>query len=195
MPPDPARIRAFIALKTPQVWDEELRDLQLSLERKLRSKAVRWVKPEQIHITLRFLGSILPAEAEEITALLQPIADSIAPFKLECEGLGCFPNLRRPRVIWAGISGAVQEVQRLQRQIAEATARFGEPAEDREFRPHLTLARVQDLEPGKTKLLQDVGFRIESPWNICDVLLMRSHLAPTRATYEVIGRAQLRGPA
>jgi RNA 2',3'-cyclic 3'-phosphodiesterase len=185
----PKKIRAFIALKTPAEWDEKSGELQNKLKASLRSTAIRWVKPEQIHITLRFLGYILPEEADRISAMLPGICDAHREFRLRCEGLGCFPNAKRARVLWAGLSGDLLEVQKLQESVVVRTREIGEAPENRPFKPHLTLARIQNLERSAVDSLEQAiarGFVIESDWNVNELILMRSHLSPQEARYEVV---------
>ena len=190
----PKKMRAFLALKTPPEWDAEFAALQQRLKSELRTKSIRWTNPEQIHITLRFLGYIPPDEATQIAALLRSICSAQPPFVLRCSGLGCFPNLRRPRVLWAGLDGDIQSVQQLRSAIVEATRQFGEPPDDREFKPHLTLARIQDLERSTREQLEELlrrGFQIKDDWHVTELLLMQSHLSPQGAKYEVLARCHL----
>ncbi|MGZ8900910.1 MAG: 2'-5' RNA ligase family protein [Limisphaerales bacterium] len=88
----PRKLRAFIALKTSAVWDEKLAELQRDLKSKFGNNAFRWVKPEQIHVTLRFFGWITLTEVDELTSLLPSICSGHQSFTLNCEGLGAFPK-------------------------------------------------------------------------------------------------------
>jgi 2'-5' RNA ligase len=199
IPPDASesglrKLRAFLAFKTPPAWDEKLAELQRNLKSKFGSGAFRWVKPEQIHITLRFFGWITTIEAEEVIALLPPICSAHSPFTLACESLGTFPNVSRPRVLWAGLKGDLETAAALQNQLNSATAPFGEPPEDRPFKPHLTLARLK--HPDRTHIADlrqtiDRGFQIDEPWLVTDLLLMQSHLSPQGSTYETLASFRL----
>lgn len=190
----PRKVRAFIALKTPAVWDEKLAELQRDLRSKFGSNAFRWVKPEQIHITVRFFGWIRLTDVNELVDLLPPICSAHASFTLNCEGLGAFPNMRRPRVLWAGLKGDIANAAALQGEITSATGTFGDRPEDRPFKPHLTLARLTD--PGRDQITDlehaiGRGFQIDSPWRVDQVLLMQSHLSPTGSTYEPLAMFRL----
>ena len=190
----PRKIRAFLALKTPPEWDEKLGNLQKNLRSKFGSSAFRWTKPEQIHVTLRFFGWITMADAEALRILLGGICGARKPFELSCEGLGAFPNVRRPRVLWAGLKGDLAEAEGLQRELAAATTQFGDPPEDRPFKPHLTLARLKDPTRGEIADLEHViarGFGIDSNWRAEEVLSMQSHLSPNGSTYETVGKFKL----
>ena len=189
------KIRVFAGLKTPVKWDEELQAVQKRLAERIGSNGIRWVKAEQIHITLRFFGHILIRDAADVAKILASVAVQCAPMTLRCEGIGCFPSARRPKVIWAGLKGDIERVAELQSAIAEASAEIGEPPDHRPFKPHLTLARVRELRPSKARLLEDAGeeLRIEAPWNVHELLLMRSHLSPEGSRYETIGSWRLEG--
>lgn len=186
----PKKIRAFIALKTPPAWDSALSELQSALNEKLRSKAVRWTKPEQIHITLRFFGYIRPEDTATIVERINSeVISERTAFNLRCEGLGCFPGSRRPRVFWAGITGDTASLQALHASVTGATRAFGEPPEDRPFKAHLTLGRIQQLERSALDELEHAiarGFRMESEWRVNELILMQSHLLPHGAAYEPI---------
>jgi 2'-5' RNA ligase len=186
--------RCFLALKTPSAWDEKLGELQRNLKSKFGSSAFRWVKPEQIHITLRFFGWITTIEASELTELLPSICSRHDPFTLTCESLGTFPNSHRPRVLWAGLKGDLDRASALQNDITGATRRLGEPPEDRPFKPHLTLARLKDPNQDHVTDLEDTvrrGFQIDQPWRITEVLLMESHLSPQGSSYETVAKFHL----
>ena len=188
------KIRAFIALKTPPEWDAELGKLQERLKAELRTKAIRWTKPEQVHITLRFFGSISVDEVERVAAAFPRICAGHQPFSLRCEGLGCFPNVRRARVLWVGIGGQVERVRRLQEAVVLATGKIGKPAEERLFKPHLTLGRIEGLERSSGERLEKLvegGFQIEAEWTVTELLLMHSHLSSQSARYETIARCDL----
>lgn len=192
----PRKLRGFIAVKTPGAWDEKLGELQRHLKSKFGSGEFRWVKPGQIHITLRFFGWVTTLQAQEIAQLLGPICSAHHPFDLSCEGLGAFPNVTRPRVLWAGLKGDILGAALLQKEITAATSPFGEPPEDRPFKPHLTLARIKDSARKQATDLEHAiarGFKIDDPWTVTEVLLMQSHLSPEGSTYETLGSFQLGG--
>lgn len=190
----PRKIRAFLALKTPREWDEKLGELQKTLRSKFGSAAFRWAKPEQIHITLRFFGWITIADAEALKVLLSGICAAHSGFQLQCESLGAFPNMKRPRVLWAGLKGDLAAAGELQNELAAATTPFGDPPEDRPFKPHLTLARLKDPTRGEISDLEHAiarGFKIDSTWHVEDLLLMQSHLSPNGSTYETMASFKL----
>ena len=188
------KIRAFIAFKTPPDWDQKFADFQGEMKKTFEGRAFRWVNPEQIHITLRFFGWLSATQIEEITSYLSRIARAHRPFALYCEGLGCFPNLNRPRVFWAGLSGDLADGSSLQGEITEVTQSLGEPPEDRPFAPHLTLARIKEPQRPEISDLREIikcGFEIESTWRVDELLLMQSHLSPQGSLYETLARCKI----
>jgi len=186
------KIRAFIALKPPPEWTEQLGRVQDNLQKELRSPAIKWVQPQQIHITLRFFGYILLEQVDPIVAAMNKIAAQTEAFTLSARGLGCFPSTRTPRVLWVGVEDRC--VVELQEQITTATRMVGQEPEDRPFSPHLTLARIKDLPREEGKVLERVHKISLSPeWQVTELLLMQSHLSPEGARYEVVHSARLSG--
>ena len=141
-----AKIRIFVALKPPEMWIAELSELQASLKKELRSREVKWVAPEQIHLTLRFFGAVPVGEISAIKDALSKATAGVREFTLRAGMLGCFPSAKRPRVLWLGVEEGAKETESLQSRIQEETSHFGEPPEDRPFSPHLTLARIKELD-------------------------------------------------
>ena len=186
---DQRKLRVFIALKPPSGWDEKLSELQRDLKMKFGSSQFRWVKPEQIHITLRFFGWLTAVQIEELKRIVPTVTGANPHFTLKCSGLGCFPNARRPRVFWAGLAGDLTEAGALQTSITKATGHLGERPEDRPFKPHLTLARIKEAERHQIADLEHAisrGFQIDEPWRLDDFLLMQSHLSPQGSEYETM---------
>lgn len=137
-------MRAFIAIHLPDDVKEYLGNLTDKLAETVPPRAVRWVRPDRMHLTLRFLGDtdvgLLPA----IKGALDETAAQHPPFILQLHGFGCFPNCRRPRVLWAGVNGNLAQAASLKETLDTSLAPLGWEAEDRPFRPHLTLGRVND---------------------------------------------------
>jgi RNA 2',3'-cyclic 3'-phosphodiesterase len=142
------KIRSFVAVAVPadtrQVLTAVAQELNRLLPDNAPSSPVRWVKCEQMHLTLRFLGDTPLAKLPEITAAMDWITSGKPSLSIQLDKLGCFPNPRRPRVIWAGISGQVEELGALQRELEAALVPLGWPPEGKPFQPHLTLGRVKD---------------------------------------------------
>ncbi len=190
-------LRLFIAIDlTPEVREWLGKAKQLLAER-IDPRAVRWVDVGSIHVTLKFLGETPAPRADGIRAVLDGLARGRAPFPLAVEGLGCFPNFARPRVIWAGVrpEPALEEIQK---RLEEEMARIGFPPERRAFSPHLTLGRVRDGVP--VARLGEIGRAVEtaSPppaagMNVEGWCLFRSVLRPGGPEYTVLHRAAFSG--
>ncbi len=135
-------LRTFIAIEIPAEIKKAIIHQSADLRRAV-GRSVRWVAPENIHLTLKFLGEISPANVEMLTQTLKAEAGQHAGFEIKVATMGAFPNPRRPRVIWAGLD-APATLSRLQHGIDAATARLGYPSEDKPFSPHLTIGRVRD---------------------------------------------------
>ena len=188
-------IRSFIAVDLPEETRKLLEDIQREL--KQCGAAVRWVKPRSIHLTLKFLGNIQPAQVEDIAlAVAQEIRDQ-PPITLRPAGLGAFPNLRKPRVIWIGMEGEVQRLNGIQARVENSLEPLGFAREKRGFRPHLTIGRVKDrrrLQP----LIDAMATLDIPPFNSFDadeIILYKSDLRPTGAIYTKIHRMPLAAPA
>ncbi len=195
-----AMIRAFIAIELTEELLDRLVQVQEELRRDAWADQVRWVRPEGIHLTLKFLGNVpedrIPAIEQ---ALHQAITETgVEPFTLRAGGLGAFPNFRRPAVIWVGVQGEVEPLQRLQEAIEAAMEELGFQREDRPFHPHLTLGRVHRRagsgyrrKLGEALQAYDVGE--VGDMQVEEVTLMRSQLHPKGAIYTQLAVHRLRG--
>jgi 2'-5' RNA ligase len=137
------KIRTFVAIPLPDSLLEQLDRLQRKLEPEVPPRSVRWVRSTGIHLTLKFLGDTPVGQLPEIKAALSAVARNAPSFTFSAEGLGCFPNLRRPRVLWVGIHEPTDRLAALQNAIEEVMEPLGYQPERRGFTPHLTLGRVR----------------------------------------------------
>ena len=140
-------MRAFVAVTT----SADLHEVCKTLAEAGRGLYMRWVRPESVHLTLRFWGDLHSDAVPAVCEGLQRAAQASVPFLAAAKGLGCFPNTDRPRVLWMGLEDPQQQLLRLRRRIDEYLAALGVPAEEKPFRPHLTLARARNA-PGREKL-------------------------------------------
>jgi len=138
------KIRAFIAIDLPQTVKAELAQTGARLARQLPAGSVRWVKPERMHLTLRFLGDTAVLQLPAIATQLDELTAHHAPFNLHLDKLGCFPNRKRPRVIWAGMAGNENALLALKQDLDERLASLGWEKEGRPYQAHLTLGRVKN---------------------------------------------------
>src|SRR4029077_17189165 len=113
----PDRFRLFVAIKIPADVRSAIEGAHSCLRRELSGAAIRWTKIEQLHLTLKFLGNVDTGRVEALADALRTICLGFAPLRLRAGGVGSFPNLRRPRVLWVGVSDAQGQLERLQRAV------------------------------------------------------------------------------
>ena len=195
MPHSPEQIRSFIAIELPEEIKRGLARLRGELEREEHT-FVKWVDVEGIHLTLKFLGNIPLKRVAEITNAMEEATQGISPFHLEISGLGAFPDLKQPRVLWVGIGGDIDKLSSLQQKIDSALASLGFAKEECPFMPHLTLARVrQGASPLERKALGEIvmsaSFETKFMVAVDAISLMRSQLTPTGAIYTRLAAVEL----
>ncbi|MCA9932045.1 MAG: RNA 2',3'-cyclic phosphodiesterase, partial [Anaerolineales bacterium] len=137
-------IRTFIAVDLPAAARAAWGGVAQQLAAQLPSTAVRWVKPERMHLTLRFLGDTAVSQLPMLADGLDQMAQQFAPFSLRLSHLGCFPNERRPHVVWVGLQGDTEALAALKKGVDAALVPLGWEAETRPFQAHLTVGRVKD---------------------------------------------------
>jgi len=187
VPHSPDQIRSFIAIELPEEIKRGLARLRGELEREEHT-FVKWVDVEGIHLTLKFLGNIPLKRVAEITNAMEEATQGISPFHLEISGLGAFPDLKQPRVLWVGIGGDIDKLSSLQQKIDSALASLGFAKEERPFVPHLTLARVRQGAlsiqiKNFGELVASANFKMSYSFEVGAISLMRSQLTPRGAIY------------
>lgn len=187
LPHDTEQIRSFIAIELPQNVKHGLARLISELEG-TKHPYVKWVNPEGVHLTLKFLGNIPFKQVDEISKAIQEAAQEIPPFHLEVSGLGAFPNPKQPRVLWVGIKGEIDNLLSLQQNIDSTLASLGFAAEKRPFTPHLTLARLREgASPAERKSfassVMSTSFESSYPLDVETISLIKSQLTPEGAIY------------
>ena len=182
-------IRAFIAANLAPSVSEEMAKVQSAL---LSPDCdIRWVKPQGFHLTFRFLGNIEQTRVAPILTALRAAARLQPRFQVRTQGLGAFPSLTRPRVLWARLSG--DGLRELHTKIEAALGSCGFPSEDRAFRPHITLGRVRSLR-GWSQVLEGIKEYLQHDFGeslIDTVTLYQSDLRPGGAVYTSLGVAPL----
>jgi 2'-5' RNA ligase len=186
-----AKIRTFIALELPQDLKKALADLQGKL--RSRTDCVRWVRPEHIHLTLKFLGPTEEGLVDSIGRILANLAQGLSLFRTQIAGLGAFPNSRNPKVIWVGMPGEQGSLLKFQQQLEDALAPVGFAKEKRSFAPHLTLGRVKEGK-GKKELEQLIAeYHNENLGNFAadTLIFFRSDLHPSGPVYSALKTIKL----
>ena len=181
------QIRCFIAIELPQGIKDELG----SWEERIRESPyafVKWVDPEGIHLTLKFLGNIDSTTLPQIIEAVNKAAQGKPAFYLQIEGIGVFPNWQRPEVVWVGVGGEVEKLIALQQSVDTALTPLGFPRESRPFTPHLTLARLRGKASPKERQtfgeqVRSISLEAGTSFVANSVSVMRSQLTPKGAIY------------
>ena len=152
-------IRVFVAVDLSSGVQKEIAVQQQYLKKIL--PPMNWVRPESIHLTLKFLGSIEPSRISQLLSVLEPIGKRQHRFSINVQSLGVFPHVKHPRIFWLGIKGKTQALQELVLEIEAVLDPLGSPPEEKAYQPHLTLARIKRENAiigaaiEKSKILQD----------------------------------------
>jgi 2'-5' RNA ligase len=184
------KIRSFIAIELPGEVKQSLAGLQAALKSS-GNTALKWVEPNNIHLTLKFLGDIDPGAISRITAAIEDASRGVHPFDITVSELGVFPNLKRIRVVWVGLNGDTEKLSNLQKSLEATLSPLGFPPEARGFSPHLTIARVRDY--ARPEEIQNLGKIIEKTvydtshtFSVTSVNLMKSRLTREGPIYNKI---------
>lgn len=190
-------LRAFIAIEIPTEIKQQIIAQTADLRQKL-GRSVRWVTAENAHLTLKFLGDIPPIAIDSLTCMLKEKAEQTPPFDIAVVGLGAFPNLRHPRVIWIGLN-APATLTKLQKTLDAATTNpeHHDP-EKQAFSPHLTIGRVrQPLSDAEKRSIPDALQNIQigclGNFTVQSISLFQSELKPAGPIYTCLSTVQLGG--
>jgi 2'-5' RNA ligase len=187
-------IRSFIAIELPETVKLNLSQLETQLKSG-RQTSVKWVSPESIHLTLKFLGNILVESTKDIVQAMSEAVRGIPPFRLGVKDLGVFPNLKRVQVAWVGVHGEIDKLTQLQQRLDANLSRLGFAPEERPFTPHLTIARLRDNASSAER--QALGQLIASTQFEADIFtvdainLMKSQLTRSGPIYSRINQVAL----
>ena len=185
-------VRVFIAAEISQ----EARDALEAVVGHLKAQGVsggRWVRPEGVHLTLKFLGEIDEDLVPGVLEAMEHACRDTGPFTLALSNVGAFPSTNSPRVIWVGPGGELERLGELQQRIdLSLDSRLGFPLETRPFTPHLTLGRLHDRTTAEGRrrfgqALSGEGLVARVSWQVAEVQLIRSTLTPDGALYDVLG--------
>jgi 2'-5' RNA ligase len=189
-----ARIRTFIAVDLGKA----IRDRMVALQKTLAQTGVevKWVEPENLHVTLLFLGEV---EDRQIPAVCQLVSEHTLThpsFPMRVEKVGCFPNPRRPRIVWAGVGAGAQPLVLVHDGLETPLTQLGYRREERRYTPHITLGRVKserNTQALSAELFRHAGWK-GGDKKVDEILVMSSELTPRGPLYTVLCRAAL-GPA
>ena len=186
-----ASVRAFIAIHLPHDVLQAITSVQSAL--KSRGLKFRWVKAQNVHLTLKFLGDISPADIGGIGRTMAATAGRYKPISLAARGLGVFPGIKRARVVWVGVGGNTEPLGQLQRHLEQGLAEIGFPSENRPFRSHLTVARSKGkIDPRRLgDALREVGQFDAVPFVADRIHLIQSDLRPDGPIYTPLWNVSL----
>ncbi|HYF47767.1 MAG TPA: RNA 2',3'-cyclic phosphodiesterase [Planctomycetota bacterium] len=186
--------RCFVSMPLPPDLQQRVGDLQQRLVSRLSSNAIKWTRREQIHLTLAFLGDVEVSKIEAAKADLAGCC-GCGPMDLSLESVGCFPNFKRPSVIWIGVEGQVAALSALAASIRTKLASYCERPEKKPFNAHLTIARTKEAP---FRELARIGASIQSmqmeplgSWRADEVHLVRSELLREGARHTVLSTVKL----
>jgi 2'-5' RNA ligase len=189
-------IRAFIAISLSDPVIKRLQEISNDLKGQLRNRPLRWVAPQNIHLTLKFLGDVQTSVIIQLNQALSVLGSEIHPFRMHFTEVGCFPNRHRPKVIWVG-GQAPPELTKLFQEIDRLTTELGFATENRPFSPHLTLARLAQHASFQdaTVVGEVVGAyhpAAIAPLSVAEFHLIKSDLRPQGPIYTLLTTIALR---
>ena len=177
-----AKIRTFICFELPDSVQDVLAELQATL--KNFGRGVSWVRPEGIHLTLKFLGDVDESKIDDVVSAVTSAAKDFSTFQIEISETGAFPNLNRPRVYWVGVKEPTGVLFSLQQKIDDELELLGLSKESRKFSPHLTVGRVKFAHGlnNINRALEEVNLP-SMDFLADDIIVMHSELQPKGARY------------
>jgi RNA 2',3'-cyclic 3'-phosphodiesterase len=184
------KIRTFVAIELPGELKQAVDKLIVGL--KPFGPDVRWVRAANLHFTLRFLGDVEQNDIAKLGEQIKRQLSGLPSFRIKLAGLGCFPNMRRPRVVWVGADGALDSLKALAGRVETACIECGFGKGDKPFSPHLTIGRIKDsrgLEP-LVKRLEAVQFS-SAEFTVEQVIIFKSDLSPRGPTYTPLAKLDL----
>jgi 2'-5' RNA ligase len=187
-------LRTFVAIELSDAVRTAIRRLIGELSQS-RAK-VKWVDPGAAHLTVKFLGNVEERQIHEVCGATSECVRQLPVFRLECSGVGAFPQLSRPRIIWIGIQDPEGVLAEMHSRLEGALAGLGFPAEPRQFRPHVTLGRLQAGGRGHEdliSLIQQRGDARAGSLDVAELVVFSSELTPTGPKYIPLTRCPLAG--
>jgi len=186
-------IRTFIAIELPEAVLSHIEKVQKGI--KSCGFKASWVQTKGIHLTLKFLGNIAASDAEKVGEAMSETAKAHRPISLSAKGIGVFPGIKKPRVIWVGLSGDTHPLIQMQKNLDENLQCLGFPKEDRPFKGHLTLARIKEsIDAAKLLEAMNKFGSFESEKFTADkIILFKSELKPSGAVYTKLINVNLKG--
>ncbi len=186
------QVRTFVAVEV----SEAVRAAAAKVIRQLArwDSSLKWVDPQNMHLTLKFLGEVESVEIPDICRAVQEAATEVPSFTFEVAGVGAFPKLERPRTVWLGVTAGAEELAELQRHLEKGLKKLGYPPENRRFSPHLTLGRVRHPGPELaelSKMIESLSGQTGGTTEVDEVTVFSSELTREGPIYQALAHAAL----
>jgi RNA 2',3'-cyclic 3'-phosphodiesterase len=185
------KLRLFVAISTPEAVRNEITGVQRKLQQSVSPAAVRWTKPEQFHLTLRFLGDVPGERVAALQEAINVVCHGSSALRLRAQGVGFFPNARSPRVIWTGVNDGEGRLVDLQKKIESAVQSSTKEPGTEKFAGHVTIGRVKHLNRPEIEKLtahaQAVQDRLLGEWTANEIEIIQSRLSPAGAQHSLLG--------
>ena len=189
------RFRLFVAIALPDVIREKMLRVQHELQALTPRGVVRWTKPEQFHLTLRFLGDVSSKQVAALQESVRTVCAGVPALHLCAHGVGFFPNTRSPRVIWVGITDGENRLADFQRKIEDVVQPYSAERGGERFAGHVTLGRLNSSKyHGINVLTESAGAMKDSKfgqWTVREIEIIRSELLATGSRYTVLAAFRL----
>ena len=180
-------IRSFLAFELPHDVREKV--TKISGEVKITGLNARWIKPGNIHLTVIFMGNMDEKDIPDIISAIDNVTCGYKTFDISLGGMGLFPDIRRPRVIWLGLNGDIDRLSSLRDDLQKPLESFGIKQEKRPFKPHLTLGRFRKPVKDRAllkKVIEEYRDIREPEGKLQELVLFKSELNPGGAVYTLI---------
>jgi RNA 2',3'-cyclic 3'-phosphodiesterase len=191
----PEQLRLFVALSVPEGVKDSIFRAQEELRRALAERSARWTRREQFHLTIRFLGNVRSDQTTELVDSARTACRDFEPLSVTAKGIGVFPNMRSPRVLWVGVDNTGRDLARLWASIQRATQPFTEQPAEPGFTGHVTLARINRITRPQKQALKEHCSRLDNTefgtWKVDRLELVRSELLPQGARHSVVAELPL----
>ncbi|MGA9771875.1 MAG: RNA 2',3'-cyclic phosphodiesterase [Blastocatellia bacterium] len=178
----PDSIRTFICIEVPHAIKERIESLQRAL--RINDAKISWVRPSNIHLTMKFLGDVPRSKIESVCDGVERAAEGVNQFDIEISTTGCFPSARNPRVFWVGTGALPEGLKQLHLNIESELAHEGFPREQKRFSPHLTIGRVRSpqnaAQTAEALIAREFG---PETFRATEIIVMRSELNSSGSIY------------
>jgi 2'-5' RNA ligase len=185
-------MRIFVAIELPVTIAESIGQIQAELKQLLPPNSVRWMRPNRIHLTLKFIGEVASNTLEEYRSALVEGVGGVKGFPVQIAGFGCFPNIRRPRVLWLGVEERSGSLDKMQATIEERVEQLGISRDNRPFKPHLTLGRVKRQDSRLARELREFTPGSIGSFEVREITLFRSELRSTGVVYTSLAKVVIK---